>query len=465
MAEGYSYNPDSHDDEETPLPKVELFGKGGLVNRLLRRGRSEDEQMNEPPRFLDVLRSHEKDDDDEEKKGKRARFWRLRKLLGGPFARTVDHQPVEGGEVVRREKLNVFGIEADYQPTTEQSEQTAPEAVEGRAVADAGTEKSEEVTEVTEAPIATEVEPPVTEEAPDVAPIIEADVDPVLEHPESTLDHLEPIRTTEVPETGTTVTTEPERVSRVVERWNRGRAVYIREEPRPILDFERRKVEHKVDKVTKEVKELEKTPIIPAVVFERAKPTPEVKKVTNTPEATKPRIEAIKEVIKKEQLQTKEQIKETTKEQIIIEQKSSKEAQISKEAQKWEQTVEHERELQREKIFVEAREAATNLEADETKELAREMSHEHKDLDRQTAGAWTVMQAKAEATAKANAAAIAKVQQDLAVSQQQMQTAVKNDQKPAKEPKSVYKTAIITGMATAIVVIAAILVILLIQSK
>ncbi|NBU34400.1 hypothetical protein EBZ38_14545 [bacterium] len=97
---------------------------------------------------------------------------------------------------------------------------------------------------------------------------------------------------------------------------------------------------------------------------------------------------------------------------------------------------------------------------EDSKEIAYELSHEHKDMDKQAAGAWAALQASADAQAKINAAAIAAAQ---AASKQAAQdigsTPVSSSQ------NSVYKQAITGGFITALVIIALIIVFILIQSR
>ena len=101
-------------------------------------------------------------------------------------------------------------------------------------------------------------------------------------------------------------------------------------------------------------------------------------------------------------------------------------------------------------------------EDDEHKEISYELSHEHKDMDKQTAGAWAVMQAKAYAQAKANAAAIAAAQN---LAQDSSLVVDDTSLKIQDKQSSIYKKAAVSGFVSAVVIIAIIIVIILIQSN
>lgn len=97
---------------------------------------------------------------------------------------------------------------------------------------------------------------------------------------------------------------------------------------------------------------------------------------------------------------------------------------------------------------------------DESKDIAYELSHEHKDMDKQSAGAWAALQASADAQAKVNAAAIAAAQAaPFKAANDQTEDLVQARQ------SVVYKKAITGGFVTAIVIIAVLIVLFLIQSR
>lgn len=122
------------------------------------------------------------------------------------------------------------------------------------------------------------------------------------------------------------------------------------------------------------------------------------------------------------------------------------------------------KEVVQEKLYgvsKEVKEVVEKLEQAEVNEISYELSHEHKDLDKQAANQWAQLQQQAEEQAKAAAAALAQAQKSVAASSSALQTQVKK-QAPAHVLQS-YTQALIAGVTTAIILFAIILVILLIK--
>jgi hypothetical protein len=99
-------------------------------------------------------------------------------------------------------------------------------------------------------------------------------------------------------------------------------------------------------------------------------------------------------------------------------------------------------------------------EVDEHKEIAYELSHENKDMDKHSAAVWAAQQAHAEAQAHASARAIAAAQVAVSSQDQALKDIAKKQAKDA-----LYKQAATGGFVAAVVIIAIIITILLIQSN
>lgn len=102
------------------------------------------------------------------------------------------------------------------------------------------------------------------------------------------------------------------------------------------------------------------------------------------------------------------------------------------------------------------------LEDEEAKEKAYELSHEHKDMDKQAANSWAVLQQAADEQAKKNAAALqaaTKAASDAALQQKAA------NQKLAGDYSQLYKRAAATGFTTAAIIIVIIIIMLLVQSR
>lgn len=98
------------------------------------------------------------------------------------------------------------------------------------------------------------------------------------------------------------------------------------------------------------------------------------------------------------------------------------------------------------------------LEAQETNEKAYELSHEHKDLDKQAAVSMALLQQQADDHAKAAAAVLAQ-----ATKQQAAQLAAKQAKNKATAPLQLAQTAAVGGFIALVVVIAIIFAVLLIK--
>lgn len=102
--------------------------------------------------------------------------------------------------------------------------------------------------------------------------------------------------------------------------------------------------------------------------------------------------------------------------------------------------------------------------AEEHKDIAYELSHEHKDLDKQAVAHWAALQAAADVNAKANALALATASTQIPTADPGTALKKAEDQK-ALEQKDTYKKAATSGIITAIVLIAIYLIILLIMKR
>ena len=100
----------------------------------------------------------------------------------------------------------------------------------------------------------------------------------------------------------------------------------------------------------------------------------------------------------------------------------------------------------------------------ESQELAYEVSHEHKDLDRQGADAWATLQAKAAATAQTNAQAVARAAQ-VATKQPAKVSPTPLAKAKAQADAKPFKNVAIAGFVVVSILIAIIIAIILVQSN
>ncbi len=114
-------------------------------------------------------------------------------------------------------------------------------------------------------------------------------------------------------------------------------------------------------------------------------------------------------------------------------------------------------EVQKERIIESVLDKVDNKEVDSHKEISYELSHETKDMDKQSAAAWTAMQASADAQAKANAAAIAAAQAAVGDQADSLKQIAKS------QSAAMYQQAALGGFVAAVVIIAIIIVILLLK--
>ena len=114
-------------------------------------------------------------------------------------------------------------------------------------------------------------------------------------------------------------------------------------------------------------------------------------------------------------------------------------------------------EVQKERIIESVLDKVDNKEVDSHKEISYELSHEAKDMDKQSAAAWTAMQASADAQAKANAAAIAAAQAAVGDQADSLKQIAKS------QSAAMYQQAALGGFVAAVVIIAIIIVILLLK--
>jgi hypothetical protein len=115
--------------------------------------------------------------------------------------------------------------------------------------------------------------------------------------------------------------------------------------------------------------------------------------------------------------------------------------------------------VQKERIIESMYDKVDTKEVEDHKEITYELSHEAKDMDGQTAAAWNAMQASADAQAKANAAAIAAAHAAVGNQADGLKQVAKN------QAAAMYKQAALGGFVAAVVIIAIIIAILLLQSK
>lgn len=207
--------------------------------------------------------------------------------------------------------------------------------------------------------------------------------------------------------------------------------------------------EKDIERDTKHIKkDLDKRPSSPAFVRPRPEAAPSVnyteRVVPRGAEAVtlrNPEKQTIREV-QKEIINNKIELNPQAEQQRTPEQLAAKE-QFS--------------EAQKERIIESVLDKVDNKEVDSHKEISYELSHETKDMDKQSAAAWTAMQADADAQAKANAAAITAAQAAVGDQADSLKQIAKS------QSAAMYQQAALGGFVAAVVIIAIILTILLLK--
>ena len=453
MPEGLPRTPDKLDEADTPAVKVPESGRFKMFLQELFSEKSDGKSPDKK----------ESDDDDEEKsKDKKNRFSRAWQKLFPKVAQkeTVDGKPNNaGGLFFERDE-----IVEDAKPVdaVEGSTATAVEAAESSLSAEQAPEQTVETPSVEATELLTaESEPEEAEyveptdetsyaEAPE--PTVETENPVTAERPPSFVYDRAPEEVvtmySSTPESGYTasaVTTTERAPERVVvgsltttERMRQSR-----------MERRQKDIQREVKQTNKQLRDQE-----PITVMERERvvqKTVERIPQPKQPEAQRTEVKNTFERVAQANVQNNPEVKK------VIEQRPAASEVV-------EHTVEKAPEQQPEPEQKRVAEQLLHTEivdnGEDTKEIAYELSHEHKDMDKQSAAAWTALQASADEQAKANAAAIAAAQ----VATQQAANDEVNKLAEARQG-IVYKQAITGGFVTAIVIIAIIIMLFLVQSR
>ena len=344
----------------------------------------------------------------------------------------VADEPAAAAETAEPTVVESTPVESSTESAAESADEAIPEvAPEAPRVVEADpVEPAEAEDVVTEAPAERVVasEPDPSERAAEVPPVVERGVGPetVLLGGLTAYEHH---RVTKLKRREQKLEREVKRMQRTNEKIEKRQEIFNRRAETKLAEHEEKIRRHteRVEQVTPRAEQ-----IVPRVerVEQRAERQAEVKK-TPTPE------QAIEQKrVAQEARETRSEGYSETQKQAIIE------------------TV-----LKVPEEIVAA--------AEEHKEIAYELSHEHKDLDKQQAAAWAALQASADATTQNNAQALAQAARATAT---QDAASAAADQllaqaRGTKAPSDRYKKAAFSGFLTAIVIFAIILVILVLNSK
>lgn len=473
MAEGYSFKP------EDEAPKLDILAP-------LQSGPSFTERFFQRLRGSEMFRRKEDEDDDDEKldgfeRPKKRGFLRN---LGRIFSGIVQNEPLQNGQPEARPSLFA---------SVEKIEES-PAQVSSRAESLVADRPTVHLFEVETLPESGQVDTSVYEargtktEADFNAPeagteVVAANALTELEAPEpvDTTQHLEPRHpdTPEAVQQQTTALSEADSDSLAQESVvyiDRTRRYRRYENPNNVSD------DRRVEKLEKEVKILKKEaahsvvmpplsgggnklppPIVlnttvealtgvrpPERTAANSIPSP-----TTSPERAQkiPMPEALRPVKPERRMPQPEIRRQAIEHELRVERTEQIEQKAKKE--------QNERATAREKVLEQEIMAEKQ---EDSKELVYELSHEHKDLDKQAATAWATLQKSAEATAAANALALQQAQ----VPVNKVKDVTKDTNKDRTNIKiapALYKQAVFSGVVSAIVIIAVIILILLIQSK
>lgn len=436
MAEGLPRTPDQPETPEKPAAKAPESGRFKLFLQELF-----SEKPAEKAGEKSADKKESEDDDEETSKDKKGRFGRAWQML---FPKVAQKETIEGASV--RTGGGLFFERSDVAAETTAAEVSA----ESTTVTPAST-TAEANTTVTEAPVeASSVDVAVetsVPEAPTATLATERPAEHAADTPEPTLTSTErpaerPRTTTfdripdEVVYTTSRAEASPAPQPQVIERSaapERVVASLNTTERMRQSRIERRQkdIEREVKRTNREAKRQE-----PDVVYTR-----EAVVQQNTIErAPVPRTHTI-ETIK-------------TVEKPVIKTEVAESETVAQNGPERQPQPEQKR-VAEQLLHTEIKEVT-----EDSKEIAYELSHEHKDMDKQSAGAWAALQASADAQAKINAAAIAAAQ---VAAQQSAQNEA--DKLAEARQHIVYKQAITGGFITAVIIIAVIIVMILLQSR
>ena len=420
MAEGLPITPDEDKESNAPRAKATEVAKHRFWQELF-KDKSDKKDSKE---------SEEDEDDDEETGKKKSRFSRMWSSL---FPKVAQKETVKDS-VEAPQPRGLFFEQTNVEADDSSAEQSGelPDAGLTQAEVSAIETPSEVATEspvehtTEEVPERPKVEAPV--ERP-VAAVVES---PAVETPEpaprprtDVYDRVPDEVATLAPERSSTTTERsaaPERV--VVGGLSNAERLRLARMERRQKDIERtaKQVKKEVTREQQPQKTVERPPVVvptERVVYQHSpeRPVPSPK----TPEKA-PQPQQVERIVKQETIETK---------------------------------PEHEQK----RVVEELLKTEIKETTDDTKEIQYELSHEHKDLDKQSAAAWTALQASADAQAKANAAAIAAAQ-----AASQAGISAQDAQKIAQQAHAdLYKKAALSGFVTAVVIIAVIIAMILLK--
>jgi len=427
MAEGYSYNPDDDESAEIKAPEV-LVPKIEPVDRF-------KNLMSELFRDKKESKADEEEQEDGKEKVRKGRFGRLWSKL---FPSVAQKEDVAEAEPAARRGMFVDMVSIDIQPSAEAPSKATAEAPE-LALPDTEPARMNTVEKTplqeTVLPFKTALNEPETANLEQQITAAEAEPE-IAQGTEQMAIERPPADTDSAPTDrqyygyGGLTPSERHRLNRLEGRESAN-------------EKELKKIHNQVNRDSAKPPVKEAIPIN----YERSQAQPErtVPPVFRTPEV---RREAVKhEAVKRESIEQKAELAAEAKWLVTSEAAAQKVEELKK---AYIAPVEMQKYIEK-------------AESTDTKEIAHELSHEHKDMDKQSTAIWAALQASASATATANAKALADAQ-TLSV-RQSSQDGGANVQAPLAPKNSMYKTAVVSGMLTAVIIIAIIIVILLVQSK
>lgn len=449
MAEGYSYKPIDENDATAPAEKALASKSTEAVDKF---------KVFIGDLFKPKEKTEEDEEDDEEsestteKTGRFSRAWR--KLFS---TKVVEKQEITDGGVANvREETG--------------SNETAPAQnglffelarTEDEVTRSADARRTEE-SDVADASETIDTEPHIAE----AAPTIEAEQKPIHEEELGVL-HIQRDRADQdsrIQEEAHTQETAPARDQYYPGGLTSGERYRLW---RAEKDAERAKKEAKTAKktATSSAKKVDKH-IKVAKTAERQKPeavlasTPETVPLVAAAAAervTRPSVrpEAAKEVMRRSIEKPVERANVTQSERIKT---------TEKQEDKLPQA--HEKSFEKETVYnvaPEVQKVVEKLEDSETNEIAYELSHEHKDMDKAAASQWALLQQQADDQAKAAASALAAALAKDTSLTDKPSSQLPVSSTPANDTSKLYTQALMGGFIAAVVLFAIILTILLVK--
>ncbi len=446
MAEGFT--PIPHNEVDRQLPKPEILTRrrtiAGAFEALGLRMAANKE------------RKERLDDDDDEKLNPRE--GRIMRLLNRVFSRTVDREHIESAPQETEHNSLFFSIGESAEPSHVEAEVPEPSLFTEKP---ADVPEAPHVEAVPEVTVPAEVAEPI--ETDEVFAPVEAASEPVTDVEIAATTEAVPAEDRYNPEVVYVNRGITPETALVLGAYEHHRVTKLKRQNAE-LEGDVKQLDTRVEKTERANKDLKKE-----VAAERPKPVIQEQPKPAGPEQRPPETPPVRHTpeksFEKQSVISSKEVKVPKVEQKQASRQESPEsrAEVKAMARPSGELNEVRKQEIVEKILT-APERIHVAGAEEQKDIAYELSHEHKDMDKQAQANWAAIQVTADATAKANAEAFASASSQIPVAV--AGTALKKaEEEKQREKKAAYQKAAIGGFISAIILIAIYIVILLLMKK